>query len=111
MRSTTQVFVVRSILDYPDLNSSPIDDLGNWCHQKLVGAPRKYQAQHGGSMTALQAATNENRHTEGTSVKKLTRPNTNVNQFLRGLGRAGRRNGKIGDQSGHPQSLTEQTNC
>ena len=73
MRSITQkVFVVQSILDYPDLNSSPIDDLGNWCHQKLVGTPLKYQAQHGGSMAALQAATNENWHTEGTSVKKLT---------------------------------------
>ena len=38
---------------YPDLNSSPIDELGNWCYQKLVGSPRKYQAQHGGSMATL----------------------------------------------------------
>ena len=30
------------------LNSSSIDELGNWCYQRLVGAPRKYQAQQGG---------------------------------------------------------------
>ena len=37
----------------PKLNSSPIDELGNWCHSRLVGAPRKYQAQQGGSMATL----------------------------------------------------------
>ena len=27
------------------LNSSPIDELGNWCHQRLMGALHKYQAR------------------------------------------------------------------
>jgi len=30
------------------LNSSPIDELGNWSQERLVGAPRKYEAQQGG---------------------------------------------------------------
>ena len=60
---------------------------------------------------ALQAANNQNRQTEGTSVKKLTWHNTYVNQFLGGVGGAGRWTDKIGDQRGHLQSLTEQTNC
>ena len=38
---------------YPDLNSFPIEEFGNWCHQTLVGAPQKYQAQNGGSMATL----------------------------------------------------------
>ena len=29
-------------------NSSPIDELGNWCQQRLVGAQCKYEAQQGG---------------------------------------------------------------
>ena len=32
----------------PVLNSSSIDDLGNWCHEKLVWALCKYEAQQGG---------------------------------------------------------------
>ena len=60
---------------------------------------------------ALQAANNQNRHTEGTSAKKLTWPNNYMNQFLRGAGRAGRWTDKIGDQTGYLQSWTEQTNC
>ena len=59
---------------------------------------------------ALQAANNQNQHTEGTSLKKLTWPNTYVNQLLREVGRAGRWIGKIGHQSGDPQSLNEQGN-
>ena len=35
------------------LNSSPVDELGNWCHPRLVGALGKYQAQQGGSMATL----------------------------------------------------------
>ena len=27
-----------------NFNSSPIDELGNWCQEKLVRAPRKYEA-------------------------------------------------------------------
>ena len=39
------------------LNSFPIDEPWNWCHQRLVGVPQKYQAQQGGSMTALCVGT------------------------------------------------------
>jgi len=35
------------------INSLPINELGNWCHQRLVGALLKYQAQQGGSMATL----------------------------------------------------------
>ena len=35
------------------LNSSSIDELGNWCHQRLVGALHKYKAQKGDSMATL----------------------------------------------------------
>ena len=35
------------------LNSSSIDELGKWCYQRLVGAPRKYQAQQGGFVATL----------------------------------------------------------
>ena len=38
---------------YFKFNSSPINELGNWCYQRLVGALQKYQAQQGGSMAAL----------------------------------------------------------
>ena len=33
---------------YSTLNSSPIDELGNWCQERLVGGLRKYEAQQGG---------------------------------------------------------------
>lgn len=29
------------------LKSSPVDELENWCHEKLVGTPCKYEAQQG----------------------------------------------------------------
>ena len=32
---------------YQGLNSSPIDELGNWCHQRLVGHQQIYKAQQG----------------------------------------------------------------
>ena len=35
------------------LNSFPVDELGNWCHSRLVGGLHKYQAQQGGSMATL----------------------------------------------------------
>ena len=35
-------------------NIKLIDELGNWCHQRLVGGPQKYNAQPGGSMATLQ---------------------------------------------------------
>ena len=33
---------------YPRLNSSPTDEPGNWCHERLVRALCKYDAQQGG---------------------------------------------------------------
>ena len=41
-----------SLLISQRLNSWQIDELGNWCHQSLVGAQQKYPAQQG---TALWA--------------------------------------------------------
>ena len=48
---------------------------------------------------ALQAATNEQRHTKGTSVEKFTWPDIIpiMNHFLRGVGKAVRWIGKIGE--------------
>jgi len=61
------------------LNSSPKDELGNWCQERLVGTQHKYEVQQGGFLgdsvecePALPAATNQNYHTEGTSVEILT---------------------------------------
>ena len=31
-----------------DLNSSPIDELWNWCQERLVEAPRKHEVLQGG---------------------------------------------------------------
>ena len=47
--------VVISLLS--EFNSSPTDELGSRCHQRLVGAPRKYRAQQAGSMAILWAGT------------------------------------------------------
>ena len=38
--------VSHCVTDY--FNSLPIDELGNWCQERLVGAPDKYEAQQGG---------------------------------------------------------------
>ena len=38
-----------SLLYMLTLNALPIDELGNWCQPRLVGALCKYQAQQGGS--------------------------------------------------------------
>ena len=40
-----------------------IDELGNWCHERLVGAQHKYEAQQGGSHGGIS--------TEGISVELL----------------------------------------
>ena len=40
-------------LHHKSLNSLPIEELGNWCHLRLVGALYKYQVQEGGSMATL----------------------------------------------------------
>ena len=43
---------------YQGLNSSPIDELGNWCHKTLMGASGKYEAEqegfHGNPVSANQ---------------------------------------------------------
>ena len=43
--------------------------------------------------------------------RNLPDPIPTMNHFLWGVGRAGSRIGKIGDQSSDPQSQTEQANC
>ena len=35
------------------LYSASIDELGNWCPQRLMGFPRKNKAEQGGSMATL----------------------------------------------------------
>ena len=79
--------------------------LGNWSHQRLVGALLKYQAQQGGSMAtlykrepALQPTASHHCHTEETSEKKFSWPDT-LHRFLWGVGRSGSRIGKIGNQT------------
>ena len=68
-----------------NLNSLLIDELGNWFNQRVGGALCKYSnARHSRGVPwqscerepALQAATNQHCHTEGTSVEKLTCPDT-----------------------------------
>ena len=43
--------------------------------------------------------------------RNLADPVPIMNHFLRGMGKAGHRIGKIGKQSSDPQSSTEQANC
>lgn len=67
------------------LNSVPINELRNWCQQRLVGEPYKYEAQGGRfpwqpceREPALQAANNKHSHTEDTYLtRNLTLPNFN----------------------------------
>ena len=95
------------------LNLSQIDELWNWCHHRIVGAPWKCQAHHGGSMATLwrgtssasshQSVKSHWRNFRGESC--LTRNLNTMNQFLRGVGRAGCWIGKIGEQRlSDPQS-------
>ena len=60
-------------------NSSPIDELGKWCQEMLVGGPAQVWGTGGRfprrpceREPALPAATNQHRHTEETSVEILT---------------------------------------
>ena len=57
MPCSFSVFLVSLGIFRTSLNSSSIDELGNWCHPRLVGALHKYQAQQGGSMATLRART------------------------------------------------------
>ena len=61
------------------LNPSPNDELGNWCYPRLVAGPhantrrsREVPWQPCEQEPALQVATKQHHHTEGTSVEKLT---------------------------------------
>jgi len=56
-----------------------MDELENWCQERLVGDLCKYEAQQGGIhgnhvfwKPVLPASTNQLPHTGGTSVKILT---------------------------------------
>ena len=62
-------------------NSSPIDELTNWCHERLVGVggpteiygiAGRFPWQTCEQEPALQVATNQQCHPEGTSVEILT---------------------------------------
>ena len=53
-------------------NSFPIDELENWCHQRLVGVPQKYKTQEvpwqpSEQQPALQKTPNQHHYTKGTS--------------------------------------------
>ena len=102
---------------YPSLNSLPIDELGNWCHPRLVGPcantrhSREVPWQPCEQEPALQDATNRHRHTEGSSVEKLTRPDTYHEPLPTRGGKGWAQIGKIGNQSSDPRSSTEQANC
>ena len=95
---------------YVYLHTLPTDELGDWCHQRLVGALCKYQAQRGGSMATLWA---------GTSIITLKQlqwrnlPDTipTMNHFLWGVGRAGCWIGKQRWEKQWSTSSTEQANC
>ena len=39
------------------LITNNIDELGSWCHQRLVGVMQKYKTQQGGSMATVWAGT------------------------------------------------------
>lgn len=65
----TCISIIKKICHH--LNSSPIDELGNWCQERLVGAPPKYKAQQGG-FHGNPVSKNQHHHTEGTSVEILS---------------------------------------
>ena len=82
----------------------------------LVGAPRKYQVEQGGSMATLWAGTSpESGHQSGPSHWRNFSGETHHTRYLAWTtsyqGRTGRWIGKIGDQSSDPQSSTKQANC
>ena len=60
---------------------------------------------------ALQAATNEHCHTEGTSVEKLTWPNNNSETLPMRGGKGSALNWQNRQWSSDLQSSTEQANC
>ena len=99
------------LLVFHILNSLPIDELGNWCHPRLVEHSREIPWQHCEREPALQVATSLHRHTEGASEEKLTWPETCYEPFpMRGR-KGGALNWQIGGKSSDPQSSTEQGNC
>ena len=78
----------------------------------LVGAPRKYQVEQGGSMATLWAGTSpESGHQSGPSFRGETHHTRYLPWTTSYQGRTRRWIGKIGDQSSDPQSSTKQANC
>ena len=51
------LLIQKHLLMVIKLIANNIDELGNWCHQRLVVDSRKYQPQQGGSMATLRAGT------------------------------------------------------
>ena len=78
----------RKLLSLPNLNSSPIDELGNWCQERLVGRPAQVLGTAGRfpwrpceRESALPAATNQHRHLPNTYLGQTS------NKGGKGLGR------------------------
>ena len=91
------------------LNLLPIDELGNWCHQRLVGSQWKYKAQQGGSMGSLWVGTSPaSGHNPAPSLMELQwrfLPYLIASVTQRGLGWA---LSKGRDGSDDPQRSAEQ---
>ena len=84
-------FILHQHLHYQKLNFSPIDELGNWYQERLVEGPMEVWGTVGRFLwrpcerePALQAAINKHGETEGTSVEKLTWPDTYHEPLPRG---------------------------
>ena len=99
-------------------NSSPINEHGNWCHQRLVEARQKIPGNAGRFYNGEPVSGKQPCKRPPTSTitlkelqwRNLPYPIPTMNHFLWGIGRAGRWIGKIGNQSSDPQSSTEQAN-
>ena len=58
-------------------------ELGNWCHERLVGAPQKYQAQQGDSMATFWAGTSHGSgHQPALSHRRNFSGETYLTQYL-----------------------------
>ena len=103
---------------YALLNSSPIDELGDLCCQRFVGALQKIRGTtrkfHGKPVNMNQRC--KRRSTSTVTLKELwwrnlPNPIPSVNRFLWGVGKVGCWIGKIGEQISDPQRSTELANC
>lgn len=103
---------------YALLNSSPIDERGDLCCERFVGALLKIRGTtrkfHGKPVNMNQRC--KRRSTSTVTLKELwwrnlPNPIPSVNRFLWGVGKVGCWIGKIGEQISDPQRSTELANC